>query len=104
MQSIKYPDRNDWGEILKRPSPDASLLEETVKNILDEVKAKGDEAVRKFMLQFDKTDIGELRVSDIEIEKAEKSLSPELKQAILKAKDNIEKFHASQLQDVEFVE
>src|SRR5262245_2875084 len=104
MRTIKYPDKNDWKEILKRPSIDASSLEETVKNILDEVKANGDEAVRKFTLQFDKADITELRVSDTEIEQADKSLTTELKQAILVAKSNIEKFHASQLKDIEFVE
>jgi histidinol dehydrogenase len=104
MQSIKYPDRNDWGDILKRPSFDSSSLEETVKNILDEVKATGDEAVRKFTLQFDKVDIGELRVNDAEIEAAGTSLSADLKQAIVTAKNNIEKFHGSQLTEAGFVE
>jgi len=104
MQRIKYPDRKDWGEILKRPSIDASSLEETVKNILDEVKANGDEAVRKFTLQFDKADIKDLRVSDNEIRQAEASVADELKQAILHAKSNIEKFHAAQFKDIEFVE
>lgn len=104
MQSIKYPDRNDWGDILKRPSFGSSLLEETVKNILDEVKANGDEAVRKFTLLFDKVDIGELRVNDAEIEAAGRSLSADLKQAIVTAKNNIEKFHGSQLTEAGFVE
>ena len=104
MQTIKYPDKKDWGEILKRPSIDSSSLEETVKSILDDVKANGDEAVRKFTLQFDKADISELRVGDAEIGEAERSLRTELKQAILGAKNNIEKFHAAQLKDIEFVE
>jgi len=104
MQRIKYPDRKDWGEILKRPSFDSSSLEQTVKGVLDEVKATGDEAVRKFTLQFDKVEIKELRLTDAEIAQAEKSVSVELKQAILEAKNNIEKFHATQLRDMEFVE
>jgi len=104
MQSIRYPDRKDWEEILKRPSFDASSLEEAVKNILDEVKANGDEAVRKFTLQFDKADIKDLRVSDNEIRQAGESVADQLKQAILHAKSNIEKFHAAQLKDIEFVE
>ena len=104
MQRIKYPDRKDWGEILKRPSFDSSSLEQTVKGVLDEVKATGDEAVRKFTLQFDKVEIKELRLTDAEIAQAEKSVSAELKQAILEAKNNIEKFHATQLRDMEFVE
>jgi len=104
MQIIKYPGRNDWDEILRRPSFDSSSLEETVKNILAEVRANGDEAVRKFTLQFDKAHITDLRVSDKEIDEAARSISGELKQAIVTAKNNIEKFHAVQLEKIEFVE
>lgn len=87
-----------------RPLIDSSSLEDTVRNILQEVKKKGDEAVRRFTLQFDKADITDLRVSDKEIDESEKSLSDELKQAIFTAKNNIEKFHSLQLKDTEFVE
>jgi len=104
MQIIKYPDKKEWPEILERPLFDSSSLEETVKSILHEVKLNGDEAVRKFTLQFDKADISELRVSEIEIDQAGRSLPEELKQAILTAKNNIEKFHAAQLREIEFVE
>ena len=104
MQIIKYPDREDWQELLKRPSFDSLSLEETVQSILSEVKANGDEAVRKFTLQFDKAEINALRVSDTEIDEAGRSLSSELKDAIGTAKSNIEKFHAAQLKDIDFVE
>ena len=40
MRIVKYPERKDWDEILKRPAIDSSSLEETVKNILVEVKAQ----------------------------------------------------------------
>ena len=104
MQIIRYPEREAWQKVLKRSSLDSSLLEETVKNILDEVKAKGDEAVRKFTLQFDKANINGLQVSDDEIDQAEKFLNAELKTAIVTAKNNIEKFHAVQLKEPELVE
>ena len=104
MQIIKYPDKKEWPEILERPLFDSSSLEETVKSILHEVKLNGDEAVRKFTLQFDKADISELRVSEIEIDQAGRSLPAELMQAIITAKNNIEKFHAAQLKEIEFVE
>jgi len=87
-----------------RPSFDSSSLEETVKNILADVKANGDEAVRKFTLQFDKVQITDLRVNDNEIDKAEQSVSAELKQSIVTAKNNIEQFHAVQLDKIEVVE
>ena len=104
MKIIKYPDKKEWDEILKRPLFDSSSLEETVKNILHEVKDKGDEAVRRFTLQFDKADIGDLQISDEEINDAEDFLSDELKQAIATAKNNIEMFHRAQLGSTEFVE
>jgi histidinol dehydrogenase len=104
MQIIKYPDKKNWVEILKRPSVDSSILEETVKNILSEVKAEGDNAVKKFTLQFDKVSIDSLRISDAEIDNAEKLLSDDFKKAILIAKNNIEKFHTAQIRTDEFVE
>jgi len=104
MQIIKYPDREQWRNILKRPSFDSSSLEETVKNILDDVRANGDDAVRKFTLQFDKAHIDDLAISDKEISEAELSLSKELRQAIATAKNNIEKFHAVQLKEPDVVE
>lgn len=104
MKIIKYPDKKEWGEILKRPSFDSSSLEETVKHILAEVKEKGDEAVKKFTLQFDKADINDLRIGENEIDEAENFLSTELKQAIVRAKGNIETFHRAQLRPGEFVE
>jgi histidinol dehydrogenase len=104
MKIIKYPDRKNWKEVLQRPLLDSSSLEVTVKNILEEVKTGGDEAVKKFILQFDKAAISDLRVPEKEIEEAEFCLSGELKQAILSAKDNIEKFHSTQLTTEDAVE
>jgi len=100
MQIIKYPDKKDWSKILLRPSFDSSSL----KNILNEVKTSGDEGARKYTLQFDKASVDNLRVTDGEIAGAEKLLTEELKQAIITAKNNIEKFHAEQLRSAEFVE
>ena len=70
MQVIKYPDRKNWSEILKRPSFDSSSVEDTAKNILLEVKHDGDEAVRKFTLQFDKVELNDLQIADAEIDDA----------------------------------
>jgi histidinol dehydrogenase len=104
MKIIKYPDKQSWEEILKRPSYGFSNIEETVKQILGEVKQKGDEAIRRFTLQFDKADIKDLRVSEEEIDQSASMLNEELKQAIVTAGNNIEKFHAAQLMENEFVE
>src|SRR6266496_2458314 len=89
---------------VQRPAFDSSSLEETTSNILSQVKTTGDEAVRKFTVQFDKADIKDLRLSDREIDEAENLLEDDLKQAIATAKNNIEKFHADQIKGDEFVE
>ena len=89
---------------VQRPAFDSSSLEETTTNILSQVKTTGDEAVRKFTVQFDKADVKDLRLSDREIDEAENLLEDDLKQAIATAKNNIEKFHADQIKGDEFVE
>ena len=104
MKTIKYPETKDWTEILRRPIFDSSSLDDVVKHVLGEVKEKGDDAVRKFTLQFDKAVVDDLRVSDKEVQEAENLLAPELKKAIISAKKNIEKFHAAQLKTEDVIE
>ncbi|HLK29807.1 MAG TPA: histidinol dehydrogenase [Puia sp.] len=104
MQTIKYSNNKDWTEILKRPVYDSASLEKKVKKILSEVKNKGDKAVKKFTEEFDGVKLKHFSVSNDEFAEAEKLLSNELKEAIIVAKNNIEKFHAAQLQPVEMIE
>ena len=92
------------GAVLSRPVFDTRSLEETVGNILQEVKKNGDAAVRKFSLQFDKVSPDNLEVSSSEIGDAVKLVDEELKQAIGLAKAHIEAFHRRQVQGVERVE
>lgn len=101
---IKYPDRESWSEIIARPVFDMASLENIVLNILTDVHRNGDEAVRKYNLQFDKTNIENLLVSPEEITSAVNSISKELKQAIQLAKSNIEKFHEAQKEETKFIE
>lgn len=104
MQIVKHPKKNEWAKLLQRPAIDSSSLEASVKNILHEVKASGDEALKRFATIFDKVNIDELQVTPAEIEKAAASVSNELKQAIAVAKQNIEAFHRQQLTHAEKIE
>ncbi len=104
MQIIKYPKRSEWDEILARPSINISSLTDTVTAVLNDIKIGGDEAVKQYGLKFDKADIKELAVSEEDIKTSEALVSDELKNAILEAKANIEKFHTSQLFDGEKIE
>ena len=41
MKLIKYPDRSQWNEILKRPVLETENLFDTVRNIINRVRAGG---------------------------------------------------------------
>jgi len=101
---IKYPDRKEWQELIKRPVFENASLEKVVKKILEKVKTKGDKAVRKYTKEFDEVKLKKLIVSEKEIKAAENSLSQELKDAIQQAKSNIEKFHRSQIEEIKVIE
>jgi histidinol dehydrogenase len=104
MKLIKYPATSDWASILTRPSFDNSSLMETVKGVLNDIRSRGDEAVKEYELKFDKVQLQSLQVSNDEIAQAEKLVSAELKAAIKLAKSNIEKFHTAQRHELPKIE
>jgi histidinol dehydrogenase len=103
MQIIRYPDRKDWIELLKRPSIDASGLDEKVEKILRGVRKKGDKAIRKYTKKFDSIQLNDIRVTESEIAEGVDQVAPELKEAIQLAASNIETFHRSQVQEPEWI-
>mgnify|MGYP001420577355 FL=1 len=97
MHIIKYPPKSEWSEIVKRPHLDVSQLNETVRNILNDVKSRGDEAVKHYEAMFDHADLEDLAVSESEINEAMQQVSAELREALELAHHNISKFHESQV-------
>lgn len=104
MKIVEYPKRNEWAELLLRPSMDTKFLERTVANILDDVRRGGDEALRHCSRQFDPSPITDFEVTESEFEEAEAAVPDDLKNAIRAARANIEKFHAVRHQDGEPIE
>jgi histidinol dehydrogenase len=104
MEIIKYPTKEIWKDILKRPAIDTTSLEATVQSVLSDIKANGQSAVNKYTLQFDKVNISNVLVSDSEFIEAEKQISDDLKNAINLAKKNIETFHSAQKEEVKIIE
>ena len=96
MKLIKYPDRSQWNEILKRPVLETENLFDTVRNIINRVRAGGDRVVMECEAVFDTAELTSLAVTSAEIEEAEKEVPIELKAAIYLAKRNIETFHSAQ--------
>ena len=85
--------------LLSRKSGIPESVEITVKEVLKNVKEKGDAALHAYMQKFDGVDIGKigLMVSDEEFEAAKRKVSDEFKDAVKKATDNLFRFHRRQL-------
>ncbi len=64
MRIIRYPAKTEWKQIAERPHMDVSQLNATVCQVLAEVKAHGDEAVKRYEKLFDHADLELLAVSE----------------------------------------
>ena len=104
MNTIEFPSPQEWIKICKRPEMDDEFLESRVASILNVVKAKGDEALKIFTLQFDKVELKEMVVTEEEFEEAVQGCDTALIKAIDMARTNIEKFHISQVEKVEVIQ
>ena len=104
MKTIVNPVRSEWPELLKRPQFDLSDLYEKVQTVLNNIRLSGDAALRKYTQQFDGVELEEFKVSDKEIDAAEKQVSPDLKEAMQLASENIETFHAAQKPEIKKTE
>ena len=96
MNLYIYPSLDELDALLKRPVRDASELNATVSAVLQDVKQRGDAAVREYEERFDKVRLEDFAVSEAEMLEAETKVSKELKEAIRLAHQNIERFHAAQ--------
>jgi histidinol dehydrogenase len=78
---------------------DAADVEETVRAIISDVAARGDEALVAYTRKFDRTDVGSagLRVTPDEIDKAFDSCDPAARDALTVACNRIEAYHRRQL-------
>ena len=96
MKLIKYPSKEQWTELLKRPALNTESLFDTVRSIINKVRTEGDKAVLEYEAAFDKVTLSALAVTPEEVQAAGTLVNDELKAAISLAKQNIETFHSSQ--------
>jgi len=96
MKIINKPNREEWNDILKRPTFTTTSLDSIVKEVFEDVRQYGDEALKKFTKRFDNVKIETFDVSEEVLKNAQYEVSDELKDAIKLAKRNIEIFHSSQ--------
>ena len=74
----------------------ASNVEGAVIEILAQVAARGDEALREYTLRFDKADLTDLEVTEAEIDEAFAAVEPEFVEILRQAAANIRAFHEKQ--------
>jgi histidinol dehydrogenase len=104
MNTFKYPAEEQWAALIRRPAIDHTHLFDLVRTILDDVKERGDEAVKEMELKFDQVALTALAVSGQEKAEAGEQVPAALKEAILTAKDHIAQFHAAQKQELPCIE
>ncbi len=98
IEPIKYS-ADTKKQILNRSILDTSAVEQTVKEIIADVRGRGDNALREYTLKFDKTEVRELAVSQDEFDEAEKLVSEEYKAILRRSAQNIAAFHRAQLRE-----
>jgi histidinol dehydrogenase len=95
-QSADFADRFRSLLALKREA--AQDVEQTVRDIIADVVARGDRALFELTKRFDRVDLAKagLRVAAAEIDAAEKSCDPNAVAALKLARDRIEVYHRRQ--------
>lgn len=96
MTTYLFPDKKEWGDIVKRPTFDNSQLRDLVSGLLTQIREGGDKVLRELEAKFDHCELTDLSVSSAEFEEAKTLIAPELAKAIDNAYQNIAAFHASQ--------
>ncbi|UAM99424.1 histidinol dehydrogenase [Polaribacter litorisediminis] len=96
MKTIINPPKENWSQILQRPTKTIDDIEKNVNQIFDDIQKNGDISVDKYTQLFDGVKLENTVVSLDEIALAISLVSEELKEAILLAKKNITTFHNAQ--------
>jgi len=104
MEVLKYPKKEEWATILRRPDQKNVLVEKSVKEILSDVRNNGDKALKKYTRALDGVQLDKIKMDDEIINKSKMEVGLSLKNAIDKAAENIEKFHRRQMpEDIEII-
>ena len=103
LRSYFDPSREVYMPLLRRELRDDENVRRSVKAIIDDVRLRGDEALREYEERFDSARLDDFYVTQAEFTEAEEAVSDELKQAVALAYRNIEAFHKAQLPSGEHV-
>ena len=85
-------------QALRRPrQQDAAAIHDQVRQIISDVRARGDSATLEFTRRFDGVALSAIEVGTAEFAAAETALDSEQRQAIDRAIANVRRFHEAQL-------
>ncbi|MBP3224410.1 MAG: histidinol dehydrogenase [Campylobacter sp.] len=102
MKILKSTDSNfaqEFEALVNRGNMDMQKVMPIVSGIIDDIKARGDEALNEQIAKFDKWEVkGNLAISPDEMKKAFDELNDELKTALKVAYDRIYAYHEKQLE------
>ena len=85
-------------EIFARVTPEADVAA-IVADIIADVKANGDTAVKAYCAKFDKAELTSLEVTPEEIQEAISQVEPEFLDILREAAENIRSFHSRQVRN-----
>ena len=98
LKIIDFIKDNEFlNNLLDRSQFEYDEVNKVVDKILYDVKNRKDEALREYTLKFDNVEIKDFLVTKDEIDSAFENIDENLKQDLIKAKENIEKYHIKQL-------
>ena len=91
---------NILADLLKRDPNNYSAYEDTVQAIVDDVRARGDEALFEYTKKFDEAELSadNIRVTQAEIQEALSQVDPNLLAVMKKSMKNIREYHEKQKQ------
>ena len=98
METIITPPRELWAALTARNIPaDDPEVTRTVERIVEDVRSRGDEALREYAMRFDGAEPGSIEISEEEMDRGIAAVPPAVAAAIDAAARNIEAFHRAQL-------
>lgn len=98
MISIMKYGEVENSELFSRENLSANV-EETVAEIIENVKTNGDKALFEYCKKFDGVALSSLVVTEEEIDKAFETVEPEFIAVLEEAAENIRKFHSAQVRN-----
>ncbi|MGL5681530.1 MAG: histidinol dehydrogenase [Marinifilaceae bacterium] len=101
MQTLIKPNRQTWETLAQRPIIDYAQLETLCREVFNDIRKDGDNALKSYEQLYDKVTLESLRVEQQLLDEAGNTLSPNLKTAINVAYSRIAAFHSAQLTQVE---